>query len=237
MERTKVFSLHAFYNRIFKRYDLVNRIFTFGQDQRWRDITAKRCMKNKPDSVLDLCCGTGDLTIKLHQNAPHGVEIVACDFNESMLSVAIEKCRKGKEKNIDFVQGDAASLPFKNEQFDCLTIGFGFRNLTFDNSGMDKHIAEMNRVLRPGGKLFILESAVPTNMIFRFFYRLYLYFFLVPLGTIISGNLKAYWYLAHSSSDFFSTDEIRAMLLERGFSSMKTQRFFLGATNLLEVTK
>lgn len=237
MTQNKGFSLHDFYNKIFKQYDLINRIFTFGLDQRWRKITASECLKSNPTNVLDLCCGTGDLTTILSQQASNETIITGYDFNEKMLSLARKKNSKQHKSNITFVQGDAAEMPFTDNHFDCITIGFGFRNLTFNNPNRDKHIKEMHRSLKPGGKLLILESSVPNKLFFRFFYKIYLYTCLIPLGTILSGNFKAYWYLAHSSSEFYSVDEIRNMLLKKGFSSLEYRSFFFGATNLIKAIK
>lgn len=237
MIRRKDFKLHDFYTKIFKRYDLINRIFTFGLDQRWRRITATECLKNNPTDILDLCCGTGDLTSILSQKATKKINIKGYDFNENMLSVAQKKFEKNQLTSVNFFQGDAAKMPFSDEQFDCVTIGFGFRNLTYNNPNRDKHIKEIFRVLKKGGMLYILESSSPKNMVVKILYKIYLYLCLVPLGTILSGNFKAYWYLAHSSSEFYSIEEIRKMLIKKGFASLDYKSFFLGATNLIKVCK
>ncbi len=237
MTRNKGFTLHEFYNKIFKRYDIINRIFTFGLDQHWRKTTALECLKNDPSEVLDLCCGTGDLTYILQHYAPAKTQITGYDFNENMLSVARKKNINPGAKKITFIQGNAADTPFTDGHFDCVTIGFGFRNLTFNNPDSNKYLDEIYRVLKSGGKLYILESSVPSKLFFRIFHNIFVYIFLIPLGTIISGNFKAYWYLAHSSSKFYSADKIRSMLLKKGFSEIKYRSFFFGATNLITVTK
>lgn len=234
MSEKKGFALHAFYTRIFKSYDLVNRLFTFGQDQKWRRNAATDCLAGKPEKVLDLCCGTGDLTLMIEGLSQKDISITGYDFNENMLAMAR---KKSTGKNIGFVQGDAANMPFEDQKFDSITIGFGFRNLTFNNPARDQHINEIHRVLKKGGSLFILESSVPQNIFVRFFYKLYLYMFLVPLGGILSGDLKAYWYLAHSSSEFYSVREIEDMMLNSGFTKMTYKRFLFGATNLIQIVK
>lgn len=237
MSSNKGFALHEFYSRIFKQYDLINRLFTFGQDQRWRKITAKLCLENKPGHILDLCCGTGDLTLQLLAHTKSNVSITGYDFNDNMLNIAREKVKRKYYRGLDFIQGDAANMPFENEQFDAITIGFGFRNLTYNNTARDKHISEMYRVLSTGGKLYILESSVPENIIIRIFYRVYLYLFLIPLGTILSGDFKAYRYLAKSSAEFYSLEETRKILLKGGFSKLESKNFMFGATNLIIVYK
>lgn len=232
------FELKAFYSKIYRTYDLVNRLFTFGMDGKWRKATAKRCLEKKPLHVLDLCCGTGDLTVSLSKYShDKQLKVVGYDFSQDMLKVAEVKAGKKGLKNTNFIEGDAASLPFDDSSFDSLTIGFGFRNLTYENPAQQQHIAEMNRVLRKGGELLILESGVPENPIVKFFYKLYIYVFLVALGTIISGNAKAYWYLARSSSRFYTIDEVSKILKESGFSKVESRKFFLGAANLFVATK
>lgn len=232
------FELKAFYSKIYRTYDLVNRLFTMGMDRKWRRTTAARCIENNPSAIVDLCCGTGDLLIDVCKVADNSkVSVTGYDFNPDMLSIATQKAEKLKFENTKFIEGDAANLPFENESVDAITIGFGFRNLTFENPAKDRHIEEMFRVLKKGGELLILESSVPKNILIRFFYKLYLFLFLVPLGTIISGNGKAYWYLAHSSSKFYSADQIQSMLIEKDFSKVYTRKFFFGAANLIVATK
>ncbi len=232
------FELKAFYSKIYRTYDLVNHLFTMGMDRKWRKITAERCIEKNPKEVLDLCCGTGDLAINVCK-AANGAKVIVngYDFNSDMLSIAKTKAQKLKFENTKFIEGDAANIPFGNESLDAITIGFGFRNLTFENPAKEKHIEEMYRILKKDGELLILESSVPTNVIIRFFYKLYLFLFLVPLGAVISGNVKAYWYLAHSSSKFYSASQIESMLVKKGFAKVASQKFFFGAANLIIATK
>ncbi len=232
------FELKKFYSKIYRTYDLVNRLFTFGMDKRWRNFTARQCLNKNPKEILDLCCGTGDLTISLSKNnTSDKTRITGYDFNPDMLKIAAVKANKKGLQNVRFTEGNAANLPFKDKHFDGITIGFGFRNLIFENPSGEKHIEEMYRVLKKGGKLFILESGVPKNPVIRFFYKAYLYLFLFPLGTIISGNAKAYWYLVHSSSKFYSVEKTTSVLKNKQFSHIESKTFFLGAANLITATK
>ncbi|MBN2486750.1 MAG: ubiquinone/menaquinone biosynthesis methyltransferase [Bacteroidales bacterium] len=233
----KEFELNTFYTRIYKRYDLINRLFTFGLDTKWRNYAAQECFKVQPENVLDLCCGTGDLIISLCQNLKGSEKITGFDFNLKMLEKARLKLQKKGYNNVIFEHGHAAAMPFETGAFDAVTIGFGFRNLTFNNPDAQKHLNELARVIKQGGFLFILESGVPQNRAIQFFYRLYLYMVLIPLGGLISGNVRAYWYLAHSSSKFYSTDKIERMLAEKGFKCTKSGSFFFGACNLLSFQK
>lgn len=232
------FELKAFYSKIYRTYDLVNRLFTLGMDKRWRKVTARRCLEKNPAAVMDLCCGTGDLSMDLIKWAKNEqLKVTGYDFNPDMLSIARIKSENKNLKNTEFIEGDAAQMPFKDGRFDAITIGFGFRNLTFENPARDKHIEEMHRVLKEQGELLILESGVPSNLIVRFFYKLYLYLFLIPLGGLISWNFKAYWYLAHSSSKFYSIVEVKDLLLSKQFSNVESRKFFFGAANLVIATK
>jgi demethylmenaquinone methyltransferase / 2-methoxy-6-polyprenyl-1,4-benzoquinol methylase len=128
-------------------------------------------------------------------------------------------------------------LPFPDKMFDCITIGFGIRNLTFENPNALKHIQEIYRVLKSNGKLIILESGVPSNRFINFFYKLYLKSILIPIGGLISGNWKAYRYLAHSSANFFNFGFLQNMLEKEEFALYEQQKFLFGATNILVFVK
>lgn len=228
--------LQQYYSRIYKRYDLVNRLFTFGLDRRWRRDVIRRCIQDSPVQVLDLCCGTGDLAIGIAAMAT-GVEITGYDLNPDMLNMAVEKAKQRGFAQIRFIQGDAGAMPFSNGEFDRITIGFGFRNLTWENPDAEKHLREMGRVLKPGGKLLILESAVPSNALIEKGYRLYLRFVLVPLGGLLSGDWNAYRYLAGSSSGFYSFDVLSEMLARHQLRLELTRKYLFGSANLLTATR
>lgn len=232
------FDLKGFYSKIYRTYDLVNRLFTLGMDKKWRKAAARKCHEQQPNEILDLCCGTGDLTLSLVQQAPSAkINITGFDFNPDMLAIAKTKANHKIDNKARFIEGDAGNMPFDEKRFDAITIGFGFRNLTFENPNQDKHLKEIFRVLKTGGSLLILESGVPENPIIWFFYKLYLYLFLIPIGTLLSGNFKAYWYLAHSSSKFYSIEEISALLEKAGFKNIEARKFFMGAANLIVARK
>jgi demethylmenaquinone methyltransferase / 2-methoxy-6-polyprenyl-1,4-benzoquinol methylase len=224
--------LKIFYSTIYKKYDLVNRLFTLGMDVRWRRKAAVECAKLKPVSILDLCCGTGDMVLAIRKKLPD-VRIVGYDFSDNMLEMARTKAVRNKVSGVDFIQGDAAEMPFPTGEFDVITIAFGFRNLTYENSSCDLHVAEISRVIKSGGYFIILESAVPQNNLIRFFYNCYLRLFLIPLGGILSGNWKAYRYLARSSSNFFNRKELTELLNRYGLKVILIKPLFLGAASLL----
>lgn len=237
LDMAKDHAINDFYNLIYKKYDLINRLFTFNNDQKWRKITANICIQDNPASVLDLCCGTGDLTIALCKINNSKSDITGCDFNLNMLHKAEKKAKRLKHRNIRFIQGEASNLPFGNNSFDCVTIAFGYRNLTFENSKASLHIKEISRVLKRDGRLLILESGVPENSLVRFFYNLYLRIILIPLGGLLSGNWTAYKYLAYSSSNFFNIDQMKEMLKVEGLEFSSLRKFFFGAANLVIFTR
>jgi len=229
--------LNEFYSRIYKRYDLVNRLFTLGMDQPWRKYAAGRCLRHHPSVVLDLCCGTGDLTLLLSENNSKEISVTGFDLNTQMLEKAKQKTDKRGIRNIRYIKGDVSHMPFPEESYDCITIGFGFRNLTYDNPNQSSHLAEIFRVLKKGGRLFILESGVPENPLVRFFFRVYVTLVLIPLGFLISGDKQAYHYLARSSAGFFSVDEVGRLLSGKGFVMEERKKFFMGAANLIIARK
>jgi demethylmenaquinone methyltransferase/2-methoxy-6-polyprenyl-1,4-benzoquinol methylase len=231
------FPLQEYYSRIYKTYDLVNRLFTFGQDRKWRRQTIEACLKDNPEQILDLCCGTGDMALGIAMASKRPLNITGFDLNASMLEVARNKAKRLDIKSVDFRQGDAASMPFANKEFDRITIGFGFRNLIWQNPNQAKHLEEISRVMKPGAVLLILESAVPESAFVRFFYRVYLKLILVPLGGMLSGDWKAYRYLAGSSSGFYNFSTLKSMMEPYKLHLQSERKYLLGSVNLLIAVK
>jgi demethylmenaquinone methyltransferase / 2-methoxy-6-polyprenyl-1,4-benzoquinol methylase len=231
------FPLQEYYSRIYKTYDLVNRMFTFGQDKKWRLHTVKACLLDNPERILDLCCGTGDLALGIAREGKRNLRITGLDLNPQMLALARGKASQFRIESIEFLQGDAGSMPFDDQEFDRITIGFGFRNLTWENPNREKHLKEINRVMKPGAKLLILESAVPKNPFIGVCYRLYLRMILIPLGGFLSGDWNAYRYLAGSSSAFFDFATLKTMLNQYGLGLEMERNYLFGTVNLLIATK
>jgi demethylmenaquinone methyltransferase/2-methoxy-6-polyprenyl-1,4-benzoquinol methylase len=231
------FPLQEYYTRIYKTYDLVNRLFTFGQDRKWRRETIEACLKDNPEQILDLCCGTGDLALGIAAATRRPIIITAFDLNAGMLEVARSKAKRLGIQSVDFRQGDAGSMPFASHIFDRITIGFGFRNLVWENPNQEKHLEEMSRVLKPGARLLILESAVPQSAFISFFYRIYLRLILVPLGGMLSGDWKAYRYLAGSSSGFYDLPALKRMMEPYKLILQSEKKYLFGSVNLLIATK
>jgi demethylmenaquinone methyltransferase / 2-methoxy-6-polyprenyl-1,4-benzoquinol methylase len=213
-------------------YDMLNRVLTFGQDELWRKKAASLCIENNPETILDLCCGTGDLTIHLKRKATPGTEIKALDFSPPMLELARMKASRQNLSKIEFIQGDAAAMPFSDNYFDSVGIAFAFRNLTYHNPDRDKFLAEILRVLKPGGRLVIVETSQPKSTLFRKLFHWQLRWITAPVGGLISGQYEAYKYLAHSASNYHDIGELEELLTEAGFTSVSTRHLMGGITGL-----
>lgn len=244
MKGSKDFPLQSFYGDIHASYDRVNRIFTFGRDRSWRRNAASELLKSEPLRVLDLCTGTGDFVLELAKQSKYtekGPVFTGYDFSKEMLQEARrkqEEMQKGKSlPELHFMEGDAGEMPFEDGHFDSMGITFGIRNLVYENSGAGRHLSEMNRVLRTGGQLVVLESSKPANSLWRFFNDFYLRFILPYLGGLISGNRKAYKYLATSSKNYYTREEMGNILDGAGFKLLRSKSLFLGSVMLLVLEK
>ena len=215
------------------RYDLINRIATWGQDYRWRRLAARECLAPCSRRTLDLCCGTGKLAKEMAAISGDTNRIVAVDFSLPMLKIATEEMRQpGRGRGVSFVHGDAAALPFPDGHFDCVGISFAFRNLTYKNPLTLRYLAEVVRVLRPGGKFVIVESSQPGSRLLRRLFHLYLRAFVFRLGYRLSGNRGAYRYLAESAARFYTPEELRELLISSGFSQFSTRPLMFGTIGI-----
>ncbi len=225
--------LHSMFTAVPPCYDLVNRIVTLGMDKRWRRLAAQACIEVKPRRVLDIGCGTGDLTINVARLAIKDTEVIGLDYSPPMLEKARQKAEKaGVGKKVRFFEGEASHLPFPNASFDVTAISFAFRNLTYKNPECLPHLAEVLRVLKTGGRYVIVESSQPENGFIRACFHLYLRAFVMPVGIILSGNKGAYRYLAESARRYYSPREIRDLLLKAGFREVRYRPLFFGAAGI-----
>ncbi len=230
------YPLHDYYADIFPTYDLVNRIFTFGRDRSWRKKAVNACLQNQPKSVLDVCTGTGDFILEVAGASGRDISLTGYDFSTDMLSKARQKQEllAGSELPlIRFVEGDVGQMPFEANSFDSMGITFGIRNLVYENSNAGLHLKELYRVLKPGGRFVVLESSKPGNAVWRVLNNIYLRLILPYLGGIISGNLKAYRYLAKSSRNYYTISEMEKILEGAGFRMVSGESLFLGSVMML----
>ena len=210
-------AVRSMFDRISPVYDAMNRTMTVGLDQRWRRA-AVAAVVQPGDRVLDACCGTGDLAVAAQEV---GGTVTGLDFSERML----ERARR-KSGQVEWVQGDALALPFSDGSFDAATVGFGVRNLDELGGGL----VELRRVLRPGGRLAILEITKPSGLLAPF-YRLWFDGFVPLLGKLLPGG-SAYTYLPASVRRFPGPDELAALLRGAGFEDVRWRTFAGGIVAL-----
>ncbi len=216
------------FSEIAERYDFLNHLFSLNIDRRWRRVLVREAEVRDGARVLDACTGTGDIAITFAGQCASS-EVIGIDRSGEMLRIGERKLRKRKlNDRVKLLEGDVLALPFANASFDVVSIGFGFRNLPDYKKG----ISEMARVLKPGGRLFILEFAPPPDSLFGRSYHFYLQW-LVPLaGGIISGSRAAYRYLSISIHDFLTNEQIRRLMEEGGLGKLRSMRLAKGVAFL-----
>jgi demethylmenaquinone methyltransferase/2-methoxy-6-polyprenyl-1,4-benzoquinol methylase len=207
--------VRGMFDRIAGVYDLMNTAMTAGLHHRWRERTADRTALSPGDSALDVCCGTGDLALELVRRVGPDGRVVGCDFSERMLELARTKGgRAGAE--VRFEWADALELPYADGEFDAVTVGFGVRNL----ADLDRGLREMARVLKPGGRLAILEITQPHRPPLSTFFSIWFDRLVPRLGTI-AGDREAYTYLPESVKRFPSPGGLAERLDAAGFQSIR----------------
>lgn len=210
--------VRTMFDSIVPTYDFLNRFLSLGIDNFWRKDLVKLAGKLENKKVLDICCGTGDLTRKLFLA---GGQVYSLDFSFNMLKKGVDK---GWLSGIN-IQADAGKLPFIEKSFDVITIAFGIRNIP----DVDIFLSETFRVLDVEGRLFILELTRPENGVVRFFYNLYLEKILPFFGGLFSGKKEAYRYLAGSISTFLDKDQLINRIKSAGFKEVEYKAKTLGA--------
>jgi demethylmenaquinone methyltransferase/2-methoxy-6-polyprenyl-1,4-benzoquinol methylase len=199
------------------RYDLLNHLLTFNIDRGWRKLLISRVrpILERPHArILDLCCGTGDVLIELQRAAAN--PILGGDFCHPMLIAAREKIRAHGYSS-ELFEGDAMQMPFRADSLDLVTIAFGFRNFVNYTAGL----AELHRVLRPGGCLAILECSHPRGWFMKTTHGLYSRLMVPLIGGLVSGSRDAYQYLPDSVEKFPSAEELRDLMIRGGFRNVR----------------
>jgi demethylmenaquinone methyltransferase/2-methoxy-6-polyprenyl-1,4-benzoquinol methylase len=219
--------VRTMFDRIAGVYDVMNSAMTAGMHHRWRQRAAELAELDPGDAALDVCCGTGDLALELtHWVGPEGT-VVGCDFSERMLDLARAKASERGAANVRFQWGDALQLPYEGGSFDAATVGFGARNL----SDLDRGLGELARVLRPGGRLVILEITQPQRPPLSAFFSLW-FDRLVPLLGTLAGDRSAYTYLPESVKRFPSPHGLAARMDAAGFDRI---RYFVLAGGIITI--
>jgi len=221
--------LKHMFDMVPERYDLINRLLTVGWDERWRRRAARQCLAGGARRVLDLCCGTGDLALHLARESGGSSEIVAVDYSALMLAIARRKAlRAGAASAVRFVEGDAAALAFPDQHFDAVGIAFAFRNLTWRNPVREAALAELRRVLRPGGRFVVVETSQPDSRLLRSAFHVYLSTVTASVGASLSGHGSAYRYLAESARNYYGSAQVSAILHGAGFAHVSCERLLGG---------
>jgi len=203
--------VRAMFDRIAGVYDRMNRVMTAGLDARWRSRAADLAALGEGGRALDVACGTGDLTLELAARVGERGEVVGCDFSASMLELA-----RRKAPGIQFDQANALHLPYPDDAFDAATVGFGARNF----SDLDRGLAEMARVVRPGGRVVVLEITMPTRPPLSTFYSFW-FDRLVPAIGRVAGDSDAYEYLPSSVKRFPGPEGLAAAMDRAGLEHIR----------------
>ena len=222
----KAARVEEMFTAIAPSYDLNNRVHSFGRDQAWRRETVRLANLRAGDRVADVACGTGDLTLAFADGlarAGGGPAVLGIDFTYAMLPIAEQKTADADRAR--FVHGDALALPLADASVDVLSIAFGIRNVSDPAAAL----IEFARVLRPGGRLLILEFTVPRNPVMRLGYDFYCGWLMPRTATLISGDRSgAYRYLPRSVSTFASAEELREMMTGAGFGQVASSGLTFG---------
>ena len=220
------------FDNISGNYDFMNRLMTFGVDVKWRKKVVKMIAETKPRKILDIATGTGDFAIMLAEIKPE--KIVGLDISQGMLEVGKKKVtEKGLGNLIEMVLGDSENLPFEDNSFDAVTVGFGVRNF----EDLDKGLSEINRILRPGGIFVVLETSQPEKFPFKQGYKFYSKYIIPFLGRLFSKDKNAYEYLPESAEAFPYGQAFNNILKKNQFTSVQNYPLMFGAASIYKAFK
>lgn len=220
------------FNSISGNYDFLNHFLSLGIDISWRKKAIKTLADLKPKAILDVATGTGDFAIQALTLSPE--KIIGVDISEGMLAVGKEKMKtRGIDQIIDLRYADSENLPFEENKFDAAIVAFGVRN--FEN--LERGLAEMHRVIKPGGKVVILEFSKPRAFPFKHLYHFYFKFVLPKIGRLISRDPAAYTYLPESVQAFPDGEDFIALLNRVGFNQTTCKPLTFGISSLYTGTK
>jgi demethylmenaquinone methyltransferase/2-methoxy-6-polyprenyl-1,4-benzoquinol methylase len=208
--------------RIARRYDFLNDLQSFGLHRSWKRRVVALARPENNSRALDLCCGTGDIAFALAQR---GAETTGLDFSAQMLEVAAERHSKTQPKNLKFIQGDAQQVPFPENSFDIVTVGYGLRNLTSWERGVD----EMHRVAKPGARLIVLDFGKPANAVWRAIYFTHLRLSVPVIGLLFCGNASAYAYILESLKHYPAQLAVQEKMQKLGLKNIRVINLLGGA--------
>lgn len=218
--------IRQIFSEVSRTYERANRIFTLGRDVSLRKKVVSMATLGNNGRYLDVCTGTGETAIMLSDKVSAESQIVAIDFSPEMVEMATAKPEAQK---ILFVLGDVASLPFRDESFDVITLTFATRNITANRASLLQCLREFLRVLKPGGRYINLETSQPSAGPVRWLFHALVKTFVPFIGQAISGSKAGYKYLSQSIPLFYGADEFSEIIREAGFEDVRCTREFLGA--------
>ena len=231
-DTSKKEQIAAMFNSISGKYDFLNHFLSLGIDILWRKRAVRLLKKHQPKLILDIATGTGDFAIEALSLNPE--KIIGVDISEGMLSVGREKLiKKNLTDKIELISGDSEFLPFEDNFFDAVIVSFGVRN--FEN--LEKGLSDMLRVLKPGGKVVILEFSKPKSFPFKQIYQFYFQWILPKIGKLISKNHAAYTYLPDSVEAFPDGDDFLNILNKIGFQKNQCTPLTLGISSIYSGSK
>jgi demethylmenaquinone methyltransferase/2-methoxy-6-polyprenyl-1,4-benzoquinol methylase len=224
-DRNKSRKILGYFNSVARKYDIMNTLLSFGVHHIWKRIAVAMLGLKRGDRVLDLCGGTGDLSILAAGAVGPTGHVTLYDFSGAMINAGrFKKKNSSIRKRIQYIQGDVHQISFQDESFEAVMIGFGIRNVI----DMKKGFREMHRILKPGGKMMCLEFSKPALPLFRLLYDFYSFYIIPFLGKAITGSRQAYTYLPKSIRAFPSPDELSGVLKNIGFSHTTYRRLTNG---------
>ena len=218
-------SIESMFDRISRRYDLMNSVMTYGGDRRWRRFAVSRLQMTPGQILLDVGTGTGKISFESLKRYP-GIRCVGADISEGMLEIA-EKRRMAENRSKDeirFLQSDAAELPFEDGAFDAVISGYLIRNVP----DILKTLKEQNRILKSGGTMVCMDTAPPVRPLVRKLTDFYFKRIIPGIGGLLASDREAYAYLTRSTLDFKRPEEITALMREAGFSTIEYREFLFG---------
>ncbi|MCU9613709.1 demethylmenaquinone methyltransferase [Caldibacillus lycopersici] len=224
MVQSKEEKVHHVFENISDKYDKMNSIISFRQHILWRKDTMKRMNVQKGKKALDVCCGTADWTIALSKAVGNEGEVIGLDFSENMLKIGKEKLKSQQIENAKLIHGNAMSLPFEDNTFDYVTIGFGLRNVP----DYMQVLREMQRVVKPGGLVTCLETSQPTVIGFKQAYYFYFRFIMPLFGKLFAKSYKEYSWLQESARSFPKAKELASLFEKAGLENVKYHLYFGG---------
>lgn len=233
MQQSKEERVHHVFEKIYNRYDFMNSIISFQRHKAWRKDVMKKMAVKQGDSALDVCCGTGDWTFALGEAVGKQGKVTGMDFSKNMLSIGEKKLEKSSMDQVSFQYGNAMELPYPDHTFDYATIGFGLRNVP-DYMTVLK---EMQRVVKPGGKVVCLETSQPTLPVFRQLYYFYFRFVMPLFGKLFAKSYKEYAWLHESAKDFPGKKKLAKMFNEAGLENVRVKTYTFGVAAMHMGTK